>query len=98
MTYKTKITGVKKDFSLADNKPFLDVSFNILDEKGKIVGDRRLAFEYPGEGKAKEAEKEIEETVARYAIMFTEDNKLAAEAEERSQAEKAADEVIKNFN
>ena len=98
MNYKTKITGVKKDFSLADNKPFLDVSFDILDEKGSVVGERRLAFEYPEEGKAKETESKIEEVVARYAIMFTEDNKLAAEAEERSQAEKAADEVIKNFN
>lgn len=86
MTYTAKITDVKKEVSLETNEPFLDVWFDILAD-GVVVADRRLAFPLTA------TEDEITEAVSNYCRMYKEDYKLAAEVQERSEAEAAADQV-----
>jgi hypothetical protein len=91
MEYSTKITDAKKGFSLADNESFIDVSFNILDEEGNVVAERKLGFPVDT------PEDEIRETVKKNGEMYQKDHETAAEAETRAEAEKVADETISNL-
>jgi hypothetical protein len=87
MPYTATITDVKREFSLPDNAPYLDVWFNVLLD-GEVVANRRFAF--PLDTK----EEVITDSVKQYCVMFERDHFLAAEADKRSESEVAANEII----
>ncbi len=85
---KAKIVDAKKEFSLPDNASYLDVRFELVDEKGKVVAERRHAFPI---GTTKEA---IVAELSAYCRMFENDHALAAEAGKRAESEAEADKVL----
>lgn len=88
--YSAKITDVKKDLIISDNKPFLDVCFLILLD-GETVAERRLAFPLDA------AEETILSEVKKNVAMYQNDHELAAEAAKRSETEAQADGVISSL-
>ncbi len=87
MPYTAKIKDAKKEFSLSDNAPYLDIWFDIM-LNGKAVAERRLAFPL---GTTEEA---ILAEVKAYCQMFENDHALAAEAAKRSEAEAEAEKTL----
>ena len=87
MIYTAKIKDAKKDFSLANNDPFLDIWFDILCD-GEIVAERRLGFPIETTQEAITAE------VKAYCIMYENDYAGAAKAAERSEAEAEAEKTL----
>jgi len=87
MPYTAKITDAKKEFSLPDNKSYLDVAFDILLD-GERVADRRLGFSL---GTTEEA---ILAELKAYCQMYEQDHTLAAKAKERAEAEAEANSVL----
>jgi hypothetical protein len=85
-----KIKDVKKDVCIADNTPFLDVHFELLDD-GEVVAERRHGFSLDT------PEEAIADELGRYCTMWENDHKLAADAEKRAEAEKEADKVIEGL-
>jgi len=90
MIYSAKITEAKKEFSLPDNKSYLDIRFDILRE-GKVIAERRLAFPLGT------TDKEIFAELKKYCGMYQNDHKLAAEAGKRMKEEAEAEETLKGL-
>jgi len=87
MPYTAKIKDAREEMSLSDNAPYMDIWFDILLD-GEPVAERRLAFPM---GTSEEA---ITAEVKKYCQMFENDHKLAADAEKRSEAKAASEEVF----
>jgi hypothetical protein len=90
MPYTAKITDARKEFSLPDNKAYMDVWFDILLD-GKKVADRRLAFPMGT------TEEQIRADVAAYPQMYENDHALAAETQARMEAEAEAELIMSNL-
>jgi hypothetical protein len=88
--YSAIIVDAKKEYSLPDNASYMDVKFNIL-LNGEVVAERRLAFPM---GTTEEA---ITAEVKKYCGMYENDHALAQEAQERSEKEAEADEVLQGL-
>ena len=85
--YTAKITDATKEFSLPENKSYLDIRFDILLD-GQVVAERRLGFPLGTDQDAILAE------LKKYCVMYENDHALAAEAAERSEKEAEGDKVL----
>jgi hypothetical protein len=87
MPYSAIITDAQKEHSLPDNKDYMDVRFNILQD-GEVVAERRLAFPMGTDQETICAE------LKAYCTMFENDHALAAGAAKRSEDEAASEGVL----
>lgn len=87
---KAKIIDAKIEFSLSDNKKFINVTFDVLDGK-KVIANRVLGFDLES------TQDEILAELDRHCIMIENDIASVEEAEKRSEAEKLANETVEKL-
>jgi len=87
MGYTAKITEAREEFFLAENKPFMDIHFDILQD-GQKVAERRLAYPIGTPASA------IETDVSNYCKMYEKDHELAAKAEANAKVKAESDKIL----
>lgn len=90
MGYTAKITEAREEFFLSENKPFMDIHFDILLD-GKVVAERRLAYPIGTPASA------IEADISAYCKMYEKDYELAAKAEANAKIKEESDKILNSL-
>lgn len=86
--YKVRIDDAKKDFDLANNVKYLNVSYSILDENEDVVERRKEAFPFDTD------EDAIKESLQKLLSVFVDDITKKKASQEADELEAQADDVI----
>lgn len=88
MQYKVRIDDAVKDFDLANNVKFLNVSYSILDENEDVVERRKEAFPFDTEP------EDIKASLQKLLSVFVDDIIKKKENQQVDELEAQADETI----
>lgn len=88
MQYKVRIDDAVKDFDLANNVKFLNVSYSILDENEDVVERRKEAFPFDTEA------GDIKASLQKLLSVFVDDIIKKKENQQVDELEAQADETI----
>lgn len=86
--FKVKILSANKDILQEDNSSFLDVHYEISNETGEIVADRKRAFDFNADAET------IKSELAKEAEVLEQEMILAIENKDRDEADKKASSTI----
>ena len=91
MKYTLKVIAIRKDQAVHDGSRFFDVHFNILDEDGKVVEDRRLGYDISV------GSKNIKSELEKFINAYNKEKQLAEDNKEVEAENKKADKVMANM-
>lgn len=73
--FKVKILSANKDILQEDNSSFLDVHYEISNEDGEVIADRKRAFDFGTDAESIKTELAKEAEVLESEMILAEENK-----------------------